>query len=462
MATFRKPAPVFKYAGWGILTGIGIGFVGALFQLLIHMMVMGRIDVFGLLANHLVIKLIVCLSLSILFITLAIYGMRRFAPDAAGSGVPQVEGILEGKLNLHWRRILPVKFFTGIFALSSGLVLGREGPTIQMGAAIGDMLGNKFKLDKELTLCLIAAGAGAGLGTAFNAPLAGILFVVEEMRSQFRYSFKSVQAVIIACVFADIVLRAMFQMTGFDLRAIADIMMTSYSAPPLASLWLFVICGICFGIMGVIFNRMLVYTLNIFARMSRLRFRSVIVIIGILTGTLSIYFPYAINGGYEVIPMALHNHFPLFMLFALVIIRLFTTWISYGTGIPGGIFAPLIALGTLFGMLFGLGCHYLMPELIPNPQVFAVAGMAALFNATVGAPLTGIVLVVEMTMNFELILPLILTCFSATLSSIGLGGMPVYSVLLKRIMVLMKKKALYLDWSIHERRKLFNLVAWKK
>jgi CIC family chloride channel protein len=373
--------------------------------------------------------------------------------------VPHVEGVLEGKVTMNWKRILPVKFVSGVLALSSGLVLGREGPTIQMGAAIGQMFGKTFKLDKQLVMCLIAAGAGAGLGTAFNAPLAGILFVIEEMRHQFDYSFKSMQAVIIACVCADICLRVIFNLSGLDLRAIADITMMAYASPPVTSFWLFIICGICFGVMGVLFNRYLVFYLNFFSRLPKKKFWWYIVALGISVGILSVFFPDAINGGYAEIPRALHNQMPILLLMAVIVIRMFTTCVSYGTGIVGGIFAPLLALGTTFGMFFGLVCNFLFPELIPYPQVFAVAGMAALFTACVGAPLTGIILVVEMTMNFQLILPLILTCFSATIAAICMGAMPIYSTLLSRSLIMAKKKNLYLKWA-HD-RKFFNAFHWR-
>ncbi|MDC0535609.1 H(+)/Cl(-) exchange transporter ClcA [Francisellaceae bacterium] len=459
MSTFRRPSEVVKYSIWGALTGIGIGCIGALFQLVIHWVLLGKLKFFGWGEGHPILKLVICVVLSTLFIIIAILIMKRFAPETNGSGVPHVEGVLEGKVQMNWKRILPVKFFSGIFALSSGLVLGREGPTIQMGAAVGQMFGERFKLDKQLMMCLIAAGAGAGLGTAFNAPLAGILFVIEEMRHQFDYSFKSFQAVIIACVCADICLRVIFHSAGFDLRAIADIVMSSYESPAVGSYWLFIICGICFGVMGVLFNRYLVHYLNFFSRMPKKRYWRIVIAIGIVAGVCSIYFPDAVGGGYTEIPKALHNQIPILLLVALVVIRMFTTCVSYGTGIPGGIFAPLLAIGTTFGMLFGLVCNFLMPELIPSPQVFAVAGMAALFTAAVGAPLTGIVLVVEMTMNFQLILPLILTCFSATIAAICMGAMPIYSTLLERALVMKKKESLYLNGA--STRKFWSTFHWR-
>ena len=130
------------------------------------------------------------------------------------------------------------------------------------------------------------------------------------------------------------------------------------------------------------------------------------------------------------------KHIPVMSIFIIFIIRIGATWISYGSGTIGGIFAPMLAIGTTFGIWYGYYAHLWFPNLIPNPDIFAVAGMSALFAATVGAPLTGIILIVEMTMNFTILLPLILTCFSATVVTYLLGGNPVYETLLERTLKL--------------------------
>ena len=154
--------------------------------------------------------------------------------------------------------------------------------------------------------------------------------------------------------------------------------------------------------------------------------------VGAAIGLLVACFPGAVGGGYEIIPRALHESVPTTMLLVFFVVRFGTTMVSYGSGAPGGIFAPLLALATVFGMWSGHFAHAWFPGLIVHPQVFAVAGMGALFSATVRAPLTGIALTIEMTGNYSLILPLILTCMVAAIVAQGLGGRPIYTVLLKR------------------------------
>ncbi len=453
MNKVHYPKDVLRSTVYGAIVGVLVGSIGALFQLCIHWILAGQQAAFTALQDNLFLLCLFSMFFSSMFLILSLVIVRRMVPEASGSGVQEIEGALEGVRELRWWRVLPAKFIGGVMSLSSGLVLGREGPTIQMGGAIGQLVKSVFRLNNDYAHVLIAAGAGAGLATAFNAPLAGILFVIEEMRRQFKYSFQSLQTVIVACVVADILLEALLQTGGYNIRQMMDIDMTAYNAPPLSSLWLFVVFGAIFGALGVLFNKYLVHSLNFFAKRSGFDFWKWIILIGAATGLLIVFLPHVVGGGYKVMPDALHGEIALSALIALFVLRFITTLVSYGTGVPGGIFAPMLALGTIFGMFFGIVAHALFPDLITNPQVFAVAGMSALFTATVSAPLTGIVLVVEMTMNYALILPLIVTCFSATIAAIFMGGSPIYSTLLSRTLVLAKRKKLYLSFRKDKKRK---------
>lgn len=362
----------------------------------------------------------------------AFYLAHRFAPEAGGSGIPEIEGAMEGMRPVRWKRVLPVKFFGGLFALGSGMALGREGPSVQLGANVGRMISDTFKVDKVDSQALLAAGAAAGLAAAFNAPLAGIMFVIEEMRAQFNYSLTSTKSVFMSAVMATIVMRLI---TDQD----AVVHVTNYAHPALMSLWLYLLLGFAFGVVGILFNKMVLSTLDMYLfihKNQRWRFVAIGLFLGGTFGVLSVVQPNLAFSGLELIPEVEGGQFLAGALMVIFLFRVITTLLSFSSGAPGGVFAPTLALGTLFGMLFGLAAHALFPEIVTEPGTFAIAGMGGLFAATVRAPITGILLVIEMTSNYEMILPLIVTCLGATMVAQSLGGRPIYTQLLERTMKL--------------------------
>jgi CIC family chloride channel protein len=351
--------------------------------------------------------------------------VRRFAPEASGSGVQEIEGALQGSTQVFWRRLIPVKFVSGILTVGSGMVMGREGPTIHIGGNIGQMISELFKSQKDNQNTLVTAGAAAGLSAAFNAPLSAILFAIEEMRAQFKYGTYSVQAVAMAVFMAAVVVR----IYGGQVSAID---MSHFLAPPLQSLPLFFVLGLIFGIFGILFNHALIKSLDMFTATHGYVNLLVTLLVGGLIGYLGWFWPETTGSGDETLLWAMHHSGEITLLIVLFFIRIGTTLLSYGTGAPGGIFAPMLALGTLFGLWYG---HYVNQYLefeMLQPGLFAIAGMGALFAATVRAPLTGITLSIELTNNYSLILPLILTVGTATVTAELLGGKPIYSLLLAR------------------------------
>lgn len=429
LAAEKKSTPLLF---WAAIAGALTGALGALFQISIAKVSGLRQVLLDSLPQTPYILVIASVLFSAVLVFLAFLLVRKAAPETGGSGVHEIEGALDDVRPIRWKAVLPVKFFGGLLSLGGGMVLGREGPTIQMGGNVGKMVADLFKVSRDDAHSLIAAGAGGGLTAAFNAPLAGILFVFEEMRPEFKYNFLSVQAVLVASAASDIALRAIMGQQP-------DIPMIMLPAPALSSLWLFLVFGILFGVFGVLFNFLLVRTLDFFSNLKGYLFSLTGLLVGGLIGLLAWFFPDTIGGGYEVIPKAISGSFPVMILLILFAARFGTTMISYGSGAPGGIFAPMLALGTLFGMWFGHYAGVFVPGFGIKPELFAVAGMAALFCATVRAPLTGIALTIEMTGNYFLILPLIITCLTATVVAEGLGGKPIYTVLLRRTLNLAKK-----------------------
>lgn len=372
--------------------------------------------------------------ISMVMVVIAWLSVRYIAPEATGSGVPEIEGALLHIRPVFWKRLLPVKFFSGILAISAKMVVGREGPTIQMGGNMGKMLADFFSLSLRRSDALIAAGSAAGLAAAFNAPLAGALFVMEEMRNQFDYSFVDFKMVVICCVMATITLHCIIgpqpaiQMQQFDL-------------PSLKSLWLFLVFGIIVGIAGLLFN----YTLMGFLKgldKTTPSFRLIyVMLVGLLVGFLAYSYPASVGGGYLIINQALTMSPTIGVLCLLIVVRFFMGMLSYSSGVPGGIFAPILALGTLLGVAAFHVLNYIFVDFSVHPAMFAVAGMGALFAASVRSPITGVVLVVEMTQNYSLILPLMITCITSTTVMQLARDQPIYTQMLHRTLKLNKVDA---------------------
>ena len=349
--------------------------------------------------------------------------VRKYAPEASGSGIPHLEAVLHRFRQLHWQRVLPIKFLGGIIAIGSGLAIGREGPSVQMGGAVADAISRWLKVAPLERLTLIAAGAGAGLSAAFNAPLAGLVFVLEEVRRDFRPIVFG--ATFIAAASADIVARLISGQTPVFL-------VPSYPTPPLSTLPAFAILGIVAGIAGVAFNRSLIGTLELFSKLHGRWNLGIPVLVGASAGLIGWYSPILVGGGHELSEKVLLGQVAWMSILSWLIIRFLLTITSYGTGAPGGIFAPLLGIGALIGLGIGEVATKLVPGVIEQPAVFAVVGMAAYFTAIVRAPLTGIVLVLEMTGNYQQMLPLLVSCFAAYAVAEIFKELPIYEALLER------------------------------
>ena len=355
--------------------------------------------------------------------SLAVFLVRHFAPEASGSGIPHLEAVLHRYRELDWKRVLPIKFVGGALAIGGGLALGREGPTVQMGGTVGAAVSSWLKAGTRERLILMAAGAGAGLAAAFNAPLAGVIFVLEEVQKDFRQAVFG--SVFIAAAVADIVARfASGQLPVFRIP--------SYPVPALMALPAFAALGVLAGLLGVVYNRSLIGTLKLYAKVPPKLGLLTVALVGAAVGLVAWFSPAAVGGGHHLAETFLAGHTELAVIPLWFLLRFVLSMASYGTGAPGGIFAPLLVLGALIGLGVGEITHLLFPHLVPVPAIFAVVGMAAYFTAIVRAPLTGIVLIIEMTGNYAQMLPLLVACFCAYIVAEGMGELPIYENLLER------------------------------
>jgi len=354
---------------------------------------------------------------------LAAWLVRRFSPQASGSGIPHLEAVLNGGLPPSPFRLIPVKFCGGLLAIGSGLALGREGPSVQMGASISHLLGKLFRRNWSDCRELLAAGAGAGLATAFNAPIAGAVFVLEELVRRFENRIAicalgaSAGAIAVARVFLG-------QAPDFSVEPLPH--------PGIATVPIHLALGVVAGFLGVTYNRTLLGALAAADRLSRWPVELRAMLVGAAVGMLAWFAPGLVGGGEAITQHTLAGAGTLAVIPFVFLLRFGLGAVSYAAATPGGLFAPMLVLGAQIGLLFGTLCSRWLPSVAPHPTELAVVGMAAFFTAVVRAPVTGIILVIEMTGSFTLFLPMLGACFAAMVIPTLLRNEPIYESLRQR------------------------------
>ncbi|MBP6142820.1 MAG: ClC family H(+)/Cl(-) exchange transporter [Proteocatella sp.] len=339
----------------------------------------------------------------------------------SGSGIPQVKGIIMGYFEGSWISTLLLKFAGGVMAIFSGLSLGREGPSIQLGACVAQGIGNRLAKSRTEKKILIAGGASAGLSAAFNAPLAGTVFAMEEI-------FKYFSPVVLLSAMASAMSADFLSKMVFGLEPVFSFKVTS--SIPLHGYWALIIMGIVLGFLGAFYNKMLLLSQAIYRKASFLTPKTRVIVPFVLAGILGVSFPLALGGGHIIIEQ-LNPSTGITMLILILCIKFLFSMISFGSGAPGGIFFPLLIIGALIGCIFGniaITHAGFSPELFYN---FIILAMAGYFTAIVRAPITGIVLLVEMTGSFSHMLSLSVVCIAAYVTADLLRSAPVYESLLE-------------------------------
>ena len=369
---------------------------------------------------------IVPVVVALIAVAVARYLVLRFAPEAAGSGIHRVEAIMAGQIEPGSNIVLPVKFFGGLLSLGSGMALGREGPTVQMGATIGHIVAPWLVREKDDRRLVLAAGAGAGLAVAFNAPVGGSVFVFEELTTSFTPWL--LVATLSAATFAVAVMRWMIgnQYVFFVLPG---------SAPSGVIEWYFLMLGGLLGVAGAAYNALSLWLLDLTEKLSKYPAVARAAFIGAVVGLVAFFAPALVGSGDTLTQSILSNKLPLHALGMVFVIRFVLGPWSYAAETPGGMFAPLLLLGAAFGGLFGGLVQHFASGLGVSVVEFAIVGMVALFAASVRAPLTGIVLAIEMTGRGDLTLQMLAAALGAMLVAMLLKSPPIYQSLRERMLL---------------------------
>jgi CIC family chloride channel protein len=407
------------------LAGLGAGVIGGLFRLALEQANRFREALTGWLAAWGAGGFVLFVALAAAAAAIAAWLVRRIAPSASGSGIPHVIAALDGEVAPAPLPVIPVKFMAGTLAIGSGLALGHEGPTVQMGASFAYHTGKLFRRSWADCRALLAAGAGAGFAVAFNVPIAGALFVFEALIK--RFETRTAIAALAACAVATWAERAISgNAAAFSVGPLTE--------PGLLELPLFVLLGIAAGVAGMLYNRTLLATLRASERLPGLPAEVRAGVIGAAMGALAWFAPTLVGGGDGLAQQALSGEGTLVILPVLFLLRLGLIALSVAAGTPGGLLMPFLALGAELGLWIGLLCALAFPGVALEPAGFAVVGMAALFTAIVRAPLTAIVLVAEMTASMTMLMPMIVTCFAAMLVPTLFGDTSILNSLKERLL----------------------------
>lgn len=326
------------------------------------------------------------------------------APDTSGSGIPQVRAVLS-RMNLPLDfRIAIVKLIGGTIALGSGLFMGREGPTVQVGAAIAGTLSRWFPTSVEQRRHLIAAGAGAGLAAAFSAPLAGVVFVVEELLKEFKPA--SVALAIVACFSASLVEHVFSQPQKIAISGDANQGMTS-----LNDLLFIILLALASGFFGALFNRGILLFLRMFKRVNVAKpFK--VGFAGLITGLIVACLPPSLHDYAKTRAMIDAGSLSEQLVAVVFAAFSFLTLLAYGSGAPGGLFAPALSIGSALGYIAATLENHVTSG--ASLHMFALVGMGAFFAAVSRAPLTSIIIVFEMASDFAIVPPLMIACVIAS------------------------------------------------
>lgn len=416
----------FGKAGYiviGILIGLLVGTVVSVFRLLI-----GRILESVVMMYHAMQQnplLIVGWGIFSLVMAFILGRIVKSDPDIKGSGIPQVELQLQGKMEMNWWSVCWKKFVAGSMAIGSGLLLGREGPSIQLGASVAQGVAETIGSNRVQKSIFISSGAGAGLAAAFNAPIAGLMFVLEEV----HHTFSPLVALttLTAAVVSNFVSLNIF-------GAHPSLNLGNDQLFPMEYYGFVIILGIILGLFGWVYHHYTLQLPYIFAKLFPkvpTYYYCIIALLAIIP--LGLWNPDILGGGGEMILQLLEENHTVQFLALLFVIRLFYSMVSYGTGLPGGIFLPILSLGALLGLVYA---EILIQYFGVDSSVrvsFVFFAMAGYFAAIGKAPLTALLLVTEMVGGLNQLMPLGICTLTAYIVADFLKMGPIYEILAERL-----------------------------
>jgi len=348
------------------------------------------------------------------------YLLYRFFPNARGSGVPQTKAALfarDGRITL---RTVLGKFLCTSATLASGIPLGREGPSVQVGAGIGSVLGRALGLSTDQVKNLIPVGAAAAIAAAFNTPLAAVVFALEEIMGDLNAPMMG--GVVLASATAWMVLRV--SLGDHPLFTVPK-----YQLVSTAEFAVYAVLGVAGGVVSAAFARLLLGMRAWFLRLPRRTVWFQPVAGGLLVGAMGWFVPQVLGVGYGFVGDALNGRMAFHLMLLLLLLKLFAVTTSYASGNAGGIFGPSLFLGAMVGGVVGTVAHHLFPLATATPGAYALVGMGAVFAGVVRTPMTSVLIIFEMTQDYAVIVPLMIANLVSLFVASLLQHEPIYEAL---------------------------------
>src|ERR1700676_3729954 len=348
------------------------------------------------------------------------YLLYKYFPEARGSGVPQTKAALHARGGRITLATVFGKFFCTSATLASGIPLGREGPAVQVGAGIASVLGRKLGLRPDKVKALLPVGAAAAVAAAFNTPLAAVLFALEEVVGDLHAPVLG--SVVLASATSWAILRLLL---GND----PLFKVPQYQVVHPEEFVIYASLGVVGGLVSVAFTRLLLWMRAKFLRFPRKTVWFQPVAGGVLVGLLGWFVPQILGVGYKYVGDVLNNGMALKLMIVLLVLKLVVVATSYASGNAGGIFGPSLFLGAMLGGVIGTVAQHFFPGYVASPGAYALVGMGTAFAGIIRAPMTSVVMIFEITRDYAVIVPLMISNLVSFFISARFQKQPIYEVL---------------------------------
>ncbi len=418
----ENPKYIFRLTFQGIMVGIFAGLMVCLYRFLLYgseHFLRGYLSII-----HGNVFYIVLFFIALVIMGLLVDVLTKWEVDSAGSGIPQVYAEVKGHMEANWAKVLFSKIVSGVLTALGGLSLGPEGPSVQIGGMAGKGVAKLFKGSKTDEIRLILVGSAVGITAAFNAPLAGVIFVFEEINHGFDKTL--VFIAFVAAIVSDFISKAIFGQATALTFPVLNI--------PLESYWVLIVLGLLIGLLGYIYNVGMIKSSDL---VSKLRIPSWLkfVLVFVVSGIVALTIPQISDGGHFMLDLLGLAMPSLGVLVLLLVLKYLFSMFSFSSGAPGGIFLPILVLGAYIGAVFGtvvVPAFGWQHDLIFK---FVIISMAGFFAATVRSPITGVVLIAEMCGSTESLVAMIIVSLIAYVVPTLLGNEPIYESLYDRLLL---------------------------